>query len=85
MSNGVHSIIAGSGSAGYSGDGGAATSTLNNPVGVTCDLSGNVFIADKDNHCIRRDTRKWWCNNNDNWSNNTAAYSGDGGPLFPLD
>jgi hypothetical protein len=39
------STIAGTGSAGYGGDGGAATlSTLNNPTGVAVDSQGQVFI-----------------------------------------
>lgn len=53
--NGVISTIAGNGSQGYSGDGGAATSAeLNGPSGVTADGSGNVFIADCVNHRIRK-------------------------------
>ena len=48
------STIAGTGSSGYSGDGGAATSAkLNNPFGVALDSSGNVYIADSGNHRIR--------------------------------
>jgi hypothetical protein len=50
---GVITTIAGNGSFGYSGDGGAATSTsLNYPKGVAVDAAGNVFIADIDNHRI---------------------------------
>ena len=41
-------------SAGFSGDGGPATSArLNMPRDVTCDAVGNVFIADTENHVIR--------------------------------
>ncbi len=40
---------------GYSGDGGPATAAeLNQPVGVTTDASGNVYIADEDNNRIRK-------------------------------
>lgn len=40
--------------AGYSGDGGPATSAqLANPFGVFVDASGNIFIADTDNSAIR--------------------------------
>jgi len=46
---------AGSGAQGYSGDGELAVScTLNNPEGVSVDPYGNVFIADTQNHAIRR-------------------------------
>jgi hypothetical protein len=39
--------VAGNGTAGYSGDGGAATSAeLAGPFGVTSDLFGNLYIAD---------------------------------------
>ena len=53
--SGVITTIAGTGSAGYSGDGGAATNAmLNGPAGVTVDGSGNVYIADKYNERIRK-------------------------------
>ncbi|MEJ1238767.1 hypothetical protein WBG78_11590 [Chryseolinea sp. T2] len=42
---------------GYTGDGAVATSaSLHTPYDVAIDKSGNVFIADKDNHAIRRVT-----------------------------
>jgi hypothetical protein len=47
--------VAGNGGSGYSGDGGLATSaTLNTPLGVGTDLSGNVYIADFSNNRIRK-------------------------------
>ncbi|MEK3910225.1 InlB B-repeat-containing protein [Paenibacillus sp. FSL H7-0331] len=53
--SGQISTIAGTGVSGYSGDGGAATSAqLNYPKGVAVDSSGNVYIADRDNHRIRK-------------------------------
>ncbi len=53
--SGIISTIAGiGGSAGYSGDGGVATSAhLNAPYGVYGDSSGNIYFADRGNHCIR--------------------------------
>ena len=46
--------IAGSGSYGFSGDGGLATaSSLNNPSDVAVDASGNLFIADSYNNRVR--------------------------------
>ena len=51
---GIITTIAGTGTEGSSGDGGAATSAqLYGPFGVTVDISGNVYIADHDNHKIR--------------------------------
>ncbi len=47
-------VVAGNGAAGYSGDGGPASSaTLSNPEGIFVDGSGNIFIADTDNCVIR--------------------------------
>ena len=44
VSTGIISTIAGTGSASYSGDNGAATSaTLNNPYGVALDASGMIL------------------------------------------
>ena len=47
----------GTGTAGFSGDGGAATAAeLNHPWGVDVDDSGNLFIADLSNHRVRKVT-----------------------------
>ena len=54
-STGLISTIAGTGVAGYSGDGGAATSAkTQHPHGVALDADGNVYIADTNNHRIRK-------------------------------
>ena len=46
--------FAGTGTAGYSGDEGPATSALlNAPLSVAVDSRGNVYIADTGNHAIR--------------------------------
>src|SRR5579871_3968458 len=46
--------VAGDGTPGYAGDGGAATSAeLNNPGAVALDGSGNIFIADSGNSVVR--------------------------------
>ena len=53
--SGVISTVAGTGTGGFSGDGGAADkSELNNPVGVAVDSLGNLYIADSGNHRIRK-------------------------------
>jgi uncharacterized protein (TIGR03437 family) len=53
--SGVISTIAGSGSPGFSGDGGQATSAqLNLPRGVAADAAGNLYIADTANNRVRR-------------------------------
>lgn len=53
--NGVITTVAGNGAAGFSGDGGPATSaSLRNAEGVAVDSAGNLFIADQANQRIRR-------------------------------
>jgi sugar lactone lactonase YvrE len=46
--------IAGTGSSGYSGDGGAAIAAAVGPNGVAVDANGDVYIADTNNNRIRR-------------------------------
>jgi len=54
---GAYSIFAGTGSAGFSGDGGPGTKAqLNKPAGLWVDTSGNVFVADSQNLRIREIT-----------------------------
>jgi sugar lactone lactonase YvrE len=53
----IISTVAGNGIAGFSSDGGPATSSeLNGPSGVAVDAAGNLFIADTDNNRIRKVT-----------------------------
>jgi sugar lactone lactonase YvrE len=55
--SGIITTIAGSGAAGYNGDGiPATTAYLQSPVGVAFDASGNLYIADSDNNRIRKVT-----------------------------
>jgi sugar lactone lactonase YvrE len=51
----VISTVAGSGAIGFSGDGGLASfAQINAPSGVAVDPAGNLYIADRGNHRIRR-------------------------------
>ncbi|MCK5524065.1 MAG: hypothetical protein KAI83_13120 [Thiomargarita sp.] len=53
--NNTVSTIAGTGTAGYSGDGGPAIyAELNYPGGITLDNTGNLYIGDYYNHRIRK-------------------------------
>src|ERR1035438_6661123 len=52
--NGILTVVAGNSAGGYSGDGGPAVSAeLNGPQGLAIDTTGNLFIADSGNNCIR--------------------------------
>ncbi|MFH8594925.1 NHL repeat-containing protein [Streptomyces rimosus] len=53
--DGIIHTVAGSGTAGFSGDGGPATAaSLNSPKGLGVDSAGNLYIGDQDNHRIRK-------------------------------
>src|SRR5262249_23646988 len=55
LSTNVITTYAGNGSAGYAGDAIlASTTSLNNPSGIALDAAGNLFIADRGNHRVRR-------------------------------
>ena len=81
--NGVTRVIttvAGNGTAGFSGDGGAATAAqLNYPNAVAVDVSGNIFISDTSNNRIRGVTVSSGVISTVAGTG-TAAFSGDGGP-----
>lgn len=78
VATGIITTIAGNGTAGYTGDGGLATSAeLNMPYGIAVDPAGNLYIADSGANVIRKVA----------WStgkistvagNGTAGYVGDG-------
>ncbi len=79
--DGVITTVAGTGVRGFSGDlGPAALARLSFPTGVAVDAAGALFIADSDNHRIRRvdadgviDTVA---------GSGVAGFQGDGGPAL---
>lgn len=75
---GIITTVAGDGTAGFGGDGGLATSAqLNTPVGVVADAQGNLYIADSNNHRIRRVDPAGVITTVA--GDGTAAFGGDGG------
>ena len=53
--NGTISTVAGTGTPGFAGDGGAASGAqLNGPFGVAVDAAGNLYIADTNNEVVRK-------------------------------
>ena len=77
--SGIITSVAGTGAAGYSGDGGPATSAqLYYPDGVFMDGSGNIYIADESNHRVRKVSPSGIIATVA--GNGTRGYSGDGGP-----
>lgn len=76
---GIISTIAGTGSAGYSGDGGPATgAAMNEPYGVVTLDNGDILIPDSRNHRIRRVNTAGIIST---WAGTgVAGYTGDGGP-----
>ena len=53
--DGAVSVIAGTGTCGFSGDGGpAAAAQLDDPNGIAFDSAGNLYFADSNNNRIRR-------------------------------
>jgi trimeric autotransporter adhesin len=72
--------IAGS-TAGFSGDGGAAASaTLDDPLSLTLDGSGNLYVADADNNRVREVTASTHVISTYAGDGLTVATAGDGGP-----
>ncbi|MBI4404879.1 MAG: SMP-30/gluconolactonase/LRE family protein [Deltaproteobacteria bacterium] len=82
--NGKLTTVAGNGAGGYSGDGGVGSAAqINSPSAIALDRSGNLFIADKSNHAIRKldasgniSTFAGATNSN---GSPVSGYSGDGG------
>ena len=79
LATGIISTVAGTGAGGYSGDGGAATAaTMNGLGGVCIDGSGNIFVVDSGNNCVRKINT---AGNISTYAGTGAgSYTGDGGP-----
>src|SRR5512147_371594 len=62
LKTGFIQTVVGTGDPGWSGDGAMALAAcLNEPKGLTLDSEGNLFIADSENHVVRRVDRKTRC------------------------
>ncbi len=78
---GVISTFAGTGTAGFTGDGGAATSaTLNSPTALAVDSQNNLYIVDTNNRRIRKVTPGGTISTFA--GNGLVNFSGDGGPAI---
>lgn len=79
IATGNISTFAGTGTSGYTGDGGAATlATLNTPYAVCLDTAGNVYVGDVGNSVVRK-ISKATGNISTVVGNGTYGNSGDGG------
>lgn len=77
--SGIITTVAGNGVRGYSGDGGPATEAqLNYPVDVALDASGNLYISQLYNGCIRKVDQMGLITTVA--GSGVGGYSGDGGP-----
>ena len=80
LSTGIINTLCGIGFSGFVGDNGPATDArLDQPTGICCDNKGNIFIADKLNHAIRRIDGATGIITTVA-GNNNAGFFGDNGP-----
>jgi streptogramin lyase len=80
LRRGTIRTVAGTGQAGYAGDGGPATKArLNEPYEVRFDKAGNMFFVEMKNHLVRRVDAKSGIITTVA-GNGTAGYGGDDGP-----
>ena len=80
-SHGTITTVAGNGSPGYSGDGGPAINAgLNGPAGIAVDANGSLYIADRENHAIRKVSIAGTITTIAGQGPSAGGFSGDGGP-----
>ncbi len=80
LETGHMTTIAGNGQRGYSGDGGPATAaSLSAPHELVFDADGDLYIAERDNHVIRKVDRKTGVISTVA-GNGRPGFGGDGGP-----
>jgi trimeric autotransporter adhesin len=78
---GIITTVAGNGTSGFSGDGGAATSAeLNTPAGIALDAVGNLYIADAPNNRVRKVNATTGIITTVAGNGAATTSSGDGGP-----
>jgi uncharacterized repeat protein (TIGR02543 family) len=83
--SGVIETFAGTGAAGFTGDGGLATAAeLNTPIGVAVDAAGNVYITDNFNHRVRMVAAATGIMTTVAGTG-INTYGGDGGPAIAAD
>jgi DNA-binding beta-propeller fold protein YncE len=82
LNDGVLHHVAGTGKAGYAGNGAAAESAaFNGPKGIAVDARGDIYIADTENNVIRViDATTWQITTLAGSGPEAAGAAGDGGP-----
>ncbi|MBK7893041.1 MAG: hypothetical protein IPJ84_19955 [Bdellovibrionales bacterium] len=82
--NGIITTVVGTGTAGYSGDGGPATAAeIHGPRSVIANPDGSLFVSEEFNHVIRRIDPSGMIKTFA--GTGTEGYSGDGGPAIDAD
>lgn len=80
LATGILTLVAGNGTATFAGDGGQATdASLHFPSGIAFDAAGNLYIADQNNHRVRKVAVGTNIITTVAGSSVGATYAGDGG------